>query len=507
MGGRNNVKTAGMSRPGRLLALPSLVLFAVLAGAVAPSRAADGSRAIERSVIQITTFGQRARWDTPWAMGQLQGGGGTGFLIDRRRILTNAHVVSDARVIQVRRFQDANPYLARVEHVGHDCDLALLVVDDPAFYEGLKPMTLTRRLPALRTKVRTYGYPSGGRELSSTEGVVSRIEYQRYAHTGNDSHLTVQTDAAINPGNSGGPVILDGRVVGVAFQSIPGLNDVGFFIPYQIIEHFLEDVKDNKYDGFSDLGIRWSQLQSPAYRRQLGMPDGLSGVVVDQVLPGSAVDGVLLPRDVIVQMDRVGVANDGTVPLGEHRVDFVHPMEERQVGEQMPLTVWRAGARRTLRATLGRYEPFDRSRRRYDELPRYYVYAGLVFMPVDQELLMTWGRNWIGKAPKSVAWNHLYRGLERPERMFDETVVLVRRLKDTVNSTLPCGVDLVVESVNGRPIRRLTDLVAAFEEHQGSRHLMRFEDGVCKTALDRAAADAAHARILETYGIPDDRRL
>lgn len=79
--------------------------------------------------------------------------------------------------------------------------------------------------------VVTYGYPAGGEQISYTRGVVSRIELQNYVHIGNRSLLAVQTDAAINPGNSGGPVIQDDRVVGVAFQGVPGLENAGFFIP------------------------------------------------------------------------------------------------------------------------------------------------------------------------------------------------------------------------------------------------------------------------------------
>ena len=115
---------------------------------------------------------------------------------------------------------------------------------------------------------------SAAQDVSSTAGIVSRIESRSYVHSGVDSHLVVQTDAAINPGNSGGPVVQDGRVVGVAFQGYPGAENMGFFIPIPIVRHFLDDLKDGRYDGFPDSGLDTMPLLSPALRRERGLPAG-----------------------------------------------------------------------------------------------------------------------------------------------------------------------------------------------------------------------------------------
>ena len=97
------------------------------------------------------------------------------------------------------------------------------------------------------------------------------------SHIGNRRFLSVETDAAINPGNSGGPVLQDDRVVGVAFQGIPGLQNAGFFIPTPVIEHFLKDIEDGHYDGFPQAGVRLEPLQNPAYRAFLKLPDNDQG--------------------------------------------------------------------------------------------------------------------------------------------------------------------------------------------------------------------------------------
>ena len=70
---------------------------------------------------------------------------------------------------------------------------------------------------------------------------------------------------------------------------------MGFFIPIPIVRHFLENLKDGRYDGFPDSGLDTMPLVSPAYRRERGLPSGRGGVVVDRVAPGGTFDGVLQP--------------------------------------------------------------------------------------------------------------------------------------------------------------------------------------------------------------------
>ena len=106
---------------------------------------------------------------------------------------------------------------------------------------------------------------------------------QRYAHIYNRTLLAVQTDAAINPGNSGGPAIQDDLVVGVSFQGKPGLENAGFFIPPNIIRHFLKDIEDGEYNGFPEAGISVSKLTNPAFRRSLGLADDSVGARIDKI--------------------------------------------------------------------------------------------------------------------------------------------------------------------------------------------------------------------------------
>ena len=176
---------------------------------------------IRKSLVRITATSQEPDYKVPWNPGVMSVGVGAGFVIDGDRIMTNAHVVSNARFIVVEREDDPQHYPATVQFIGHDCDLAVLRVLDKGFFQNTRPLT-PGGIPAIESPVSVYGYPIGGERLSVTRGIISRIDFQTYTHSGIDSHLAVQIDAAINPGNSGGPVMQDGKVVGVAFQGYSG---------------------------------------------------------------------------------------------------------------------------------------------------------------------------------------------------------------------------------------------------------------------------------------------
>ena len=156
---------------------------------------------VSQAVVKITSYRQKPDWQNPWKMKPTEAGHGSGFLIENGWILTNAHVVSDSKMLLVRKLSTPEPFIAKVESIAHDSDLALLRVEDPDFYLDLIPLELGG-IPELRSPVQAYGYPLGGHDLSRTEGVVSRIEFGTYLHPGIDSHLLIQTDSAINPGNS-----------------------------------------------------------------------------------------------------------------------------------------------------------------------------------------------------------------------------------------------------------------------------------------------------------------
>jgi len=333
--------------------------------------------------------------------------------------------------------------------------------------------------------------------LSITSGIVSRIEVDTYAQSGRRL-LSAQIDAAINSGNSGGPVISHDRVVGIAMQTLEEAENVGYMVPTPVIEHFLEDVKDGRYDGFPQIGVRVQNMESESQRLAAGMSAKQTGALVMRVDYGGPAYTVLRPHDVLMTIDGHSIANDLTVVWPEiGRVHFSMIYQSRQIGERVTVSFLRNGKPLAGTLELKAHTPLVPARRS-TELPRYLVFAGLVFQPLSGDYL-----DYFRDPPPnllSAAWN---RGVTKERR---EVILMQRVLPDPVNRGYQSWDDEVVRLVNGVAPRDMTHLAEIIDGARGRWLRVLMEDGHLIT-VDREAARAAGNRILEAYGIAEDRYL
>ena len=476
--------------------------FFLIAAALLLPLAALHAVEISKSLVRIEATSQEPNYKTPWSPGDVTSGVGAGFVVDGKRIMTNAHVVSNARFLTVSKEGDPNPYLAQVLHIAHDCDLALLSVENPDFFNGTAPLEFGG-IPQIESVVSAYGYPVGGTRLSVTRGIVSRIDFQPYSHSGMDSHLAIQIDAAINPGNSGGPVMQNSKVVGVAFQGYSGdvAQNVGYMIPTPVIHRFLKDVEDGRYDHYVDLALTYRNLFNPAARSALGLEDENTGVQICSVYSSGASDGIVKPGDVILKIDGHTVSSDGTIPLEDEAVPLEEVVERKFKGDKVHLDILRDGKPMTLTVPLREPWPFKLHSNLYDEKPRFFVAGGLVFQPVDQNFMET-------HDPSDQRLNYLFDffiadGLHatRPE-----IVVLSNILPDPVNAYADEFRYSVVDEVNGRRIKRIEDMAAAFDE-KADYYVIKFAGGGRPIVLERKAIEEARSRISGRYALTAEKNL
>lgn len=475
-----------------------MLSFAVALFLALPLNAAE----ISESLVRIEATSQEPNYKTPWSPGEVSSGVGAGFVISEDRILTNAHVVSNARFLKVSKEGDPNPYPAHVLHIGHDCDLAILTVDKREFFNGTTALPFGG-IPAIESLVSVYGYPIGGTRLSVTRGIVSRIDFQTYSHSGMDSHLTIQIDAAINPGNSGGPVMQKGKVVGVAFQGYSGdvAQNVGYMIPTPVVERFLKDVADGTYDRYVDLSLSYHKLFNPAARQALGLEKNVGGVLVGSVYSSGASEGIVQPGDVLLCIDSLPVASDGSIPLGNESVPLTEVVERKFKGETTTLDILRDGRPLQLTVPLNEPWPFTLQSNAYDEKPRFVVFGGLVFQPVDQNFMQA-------HSPSNQRLNFLFDFFVEDDvhRERPELVVLSTILPDSVNAYAEEFRYSLVDEINGHPIKNIADIAAAFDTPE-DYYAIKLAGNGRPLVLERKAVEEATPRIRERYRVTSEKNL
>lgn len=449
-------------------------------------------------VVRVFSTYQDPDYESPWQNVAPRGSTGSGVVVGPQRVLTGAHVVANATFVQVQKQSDPTKVTARVEAISHDCDLALLHVDDRTFAHGIRPAQIGD-LPRLRDAVQVVGYPIGGEEVSITEGVVSRIEVQRYEHS--QRHLlAVTVDAAINEGNSGGPVFARGKVVGIAFQALPDAENIGEMVPATIIRRFLAGVRSGRDPQVPGIGITTQPLENPALRAHLGMKPRQSGVLVTAVQFGSTAWGQLEVGDVLMELDGLRIADNGTVRYrGRHRCQFDAVIGDHHCGDSVLARVLRRGQTQSVRMTM---QPMAWlvPRTEFDRRPMWFLFGGLVFQRLTAEFLRIWGEHWWDKAPKELL--HLYySGLRKPEQQ--EVVVLAQVLADAVNVGYEPFVNDVVATANGERPVDMRDFVRLVDTAKGEV-VLKLSSGAT-VLLDADAARAAAPRILSRYHVPADR--
>lgn len=483
------------------------VLFLFFVSSV-PSFAWFRPRSIRRSVVKIYATIQRENYIMPWQSGHPINGTGTGFIINGRRILTNAHIVSDTRFIQLQKDGDSTRYEAKVLFVGHDCDLAVLTVDDPSFFDKTHPLNFAKTMPSLNDEVFVLGFPMGGTRLSITKGIVSRIDYNVYTHSGVDQHLVIQVDAAINPGNSGGPVIFRNKVAGIAFQGMIWGENIGYGIPLPVINHFLEDIEDGTYHGYPELGVYTIDARNPALREDLSMTDDMSGTVVSFVDPLHSAHSFIETEDVLLAIDGQEISNDGTIQIDGETVEFHELIERKQSGDTIRCDIWRDGGKITVDIPLKATDDPFIYRNSYDSRPRYFIKGGLVFAPLTREYLEVAKRGATDPGAHQILYCAEFAKTDGFYKDRDEFVILTRRLQHTVNTYCDSFVNGIVESVNGIHVKQLSDVKKGFEHKSNNGfHIIRFLGMDDSLVMESDAVDKVDPAIFAQYGVTEPEYL
>jgi serine protease Do len=302
----------------------------------APAAAVQPGGTTEQTVIQV------ARQASPAVVLVEQpgprGGSGSGVVVRRDGIIiSNAHVVGDARAVTVT-LADGRRFPGQV--LGRDPTVDVSVIRIGAQDAPVAPIGDSDRLVVGQTAI-AIGNPLGF-ERTVTTGVVSALNRSIQGAT---LEGLIQTDAAINPGNSGGPLLdSQGRVVGINTAIIPGAAGLGFAIPINLARNIADQVLATGRIRRAVLGIQPVDVTAQ-FAEQLGYPvrEGVLVYAISQT--SDAYRAGLRPGDVIVRMNGVAITQSG---------DLRRAVRQAGAGGSVRLDVLRrGGTRATFTARLG----------------------------------------------------------------------------------------------------------------------------------------------------------
>ena len=267
---------------------------------------------------------------------------GSGFIISADGyILTNAHVVAESDEVIVR-LADAREFRGKIVGVDTRTDVALLRVNAT----GLPTVTLgNSENLKVGEWVAAIGSPFGFVN-TITAGIVSAK-----GRSLPDENFVpfIQTDVAVNPGNSGGPLLnLKGEVVGInsaIYSRTGGYMGVSFAIPIEVALDVSRQLQQTGKVTRGRLGVQIQAL-TPELAKSFKL-ENVKGVLVASVEPGGpAAKAGLQPGDVILAYEGKPVESANELP---RLVGAAKP------GSTVTLDVWRAGAKKQLKATLAEF--------------------------------------------------------------------------------------------------------------------------------------------------------
>lgn len=468
----------------------------------------ENGAAIPNSAVKLYVTYQEYEADSPWKKSENKGRAGYGCVLPSNRILTTGDIVKDHTLIEVQKSMVGEHFTARVEVVDYDVDLAILTVEDDAFFSDLAPVEFDRDI-SIDQPIQFLVFEESG-QIRAMPGTIVKVTVDEY-YLGWDEYLIYGATASFE-GRGGGwsePVFSNGRMVGLS-MSYSSEKQYASIIPASIILHFLDAIKNGAYTGFPSPGFRYTALRNPDLKNFLGLPHDTEGIYVRYIVPGGSAERALRVGDVVTSVDGFELDWDGNYLHPDWgRLNFSDRITRYHYpGETVEVGVLRDGKPATIKMKLKR---FDQSKYLVpviccDTRPRYIIIGGLVIQELTADYIKSWGKNWKNRANKKFLYYYKYEAqAQKPDRK--RVVILNKVLPDNVNIGYQ-GIDnLVVSKVNGRPISEIGDVAEALGSPENGFHRFTFEEYDREIILDKDKMAEADKRIGAQYGIARMRNV
>jgi hypothetical protein len=453
------------------------------------------TRDVSKSTVIVEADGIDADMATPWGSGNAWSRTMMGLVVQPRGILVGGWGLRGQKHVRVAKPGSSVKTPARLIVFDEDAGLALLTVDEAAFWTDLRPANLARDY-SRAAQVRLLHANWEGTRVDSVAASLGGVAI----YGGCDLvHLRI---GQVDP-----KYVLDGDVIdagGQVLGVVTARSGEVLALGANAIRDFLVDARKPTYRGFPVLGLRYRYTKGRASREELGLAETEGGILVSHVYPGGSGIGALIAGDVLLTIDGGKVDRDGSYDLaGVGRIPFTGAIPAgHHPGDVVSFGVLRDGRRQSVKVTLRSWPGSTRLVPWFgpvDPSNAYVIEGGLVFENLTGEYLRSYGDDFAAKVPTQLIEAWYDRWDATPQR--PGVVVLARVLADPATLGYQRLRDLVVEQVNGKPVHSVRDVTAAFAHPSGPYHYVTLAAGqpVRRIVLDVQEAKAANERLKATY--------
>ncbi len=454
------------------------------------------------SLLKVNVTYQSFNLQIPWQKESAGGRRGLGIVLAKNRVLVTAQMVADSTYIEFELPDSGQKLPAKVEAVDYEANLALLAPNSPNkekdFFAGLTGVELDT---SARIGDALSVWQSGRvGDLIVTPMRISKVMTQGY-FVENASFLVYEATGIIRSESNSFtlPVVKGGKLAGLLLR-YDSKNQVATLLPAPIIEHFLKDVADGKYDGFPSLGIELQITQDEQFREYLGMKSGTPGVFISKVMKGGTADEARMQKgDIMLSINGNDVDARGDYQDKQFgAVSASHLIRGRGfVGDDVEIKVLRDGKEVALKGKLTRKQPDDYLVRPYlfDHGSKYVLSGGVLFQELTSSYLASFG----GES-RSGALLRLQRIASNPEEFEKDgrkKVVFIGAVLPTQSTQ---GYERmsgqVVLEVNSHKITELKDVAAALKEPKDGVHTIKLREFPYLLYLDALRVERDNMQLL-----------
>jgi hypothetical protein len=463
---------------------------------------------VTQNIVRLNITAQAFDFARPWSKRAPMARKALGTVLPGNQLLCTAEAIANSTYIELESPDGENKQPATVVCVDYEANLALLKPDSADFLRGKTGFGLTQARvgdPLTACQLESNG------NLLLSRGQMTTAEVMRYP-IDESAFLVCRASCPLQMKDAtlAIPVLKDAKVVGLMlrYDAQSSLLDI---IPSVVIEHFLKDSKDGKYDGFPRMGCTFAPTRDPQLRRYLKLSGNNSGVLITQVASGgpSAAAGIM-KGDVILEIAGQAIDSDGNYRDADYgRISLGHLVSTRHMQQDsVPVRLLRDGKEIEVSVKVTRKPVEEYLSEPYiiDRGPRYYVLGGLVLQELSRQYLKEFGNDWTRKAPLELL--HFDRIQSELEDSDKKKLVMISRV---LPSNVTIGYEdirhVLVNMVNDVPIKSLSDIPEALKSNKDGLIKIELASDPSLIFLDAKAVDEITPVMRRSYGITSMSRL